>query len=276
MKTELHCHTTLSDGATGMEDLFRFAKLGGIDNLAITDHDTIDGYDQALVLAGKYGIRLIPGVEISTFDYSCNRRVHMLCYYYQDRELLNRFLHRIQENRRVTAQRMLEKVSHEIPISIPTVREYAKDSFCVFKQHIMRTLIDMGYTNEMYGPLFKQLFDAKTGSCYMTPTFPDVYETLEVIRQAGGLAVMAHPSEYRSMELLRELTAKHLLDGIELWHPRTLEEDKEEIAQLVSKYGLFATGGTDFHGMHSSRCHRLGTFTTPDDMFYRMEAQAQR
>ncbi len=276
MKTELHCHTTLSDGATEMEHLFQYAKLGGIDNLAITDHDTIDGYEQALALAGKYGIRLVPAVEISTFDYSCNRRVHMLCYYYKDREVLNEFLQRIQENRKITAERMLKKVSEEIPIDISMVREYAKDSYCVFKQHIMRTLMDMGYTSEMYGTLFKQLFDSKIGTCYMPPTFPDVYETLEVIKRAGGLAVMAHPSEYRSMELLRQLTVKGLLDGIELWHPRNLEEDKEEIAQLVKKYHLIATGGTDFHGMYSFRCHRLGAFTTPDDMFHRMEAHAVR
>lgn len=276
MKTELHCHTTMSDGATPMEYLFEYAKLGGIDNLAITDHDTIDGYDQALVLAGKYGIRLVPAVEISTYDYTRNRRVHMLCYYYRDRILLGQFLQRIQENRKITAERMLKKVSEEIPLDLSLVREFAKDSYCVFKQHIMRVLMDMGYANTMYGALFKQLFDSKTGSCYMTPTFPDVYETLDVIQQAGGLAVMAHPSEYRSMDLLHELTAKGLLDGIELWHPRNLEEDKEEILQLVKKYRLIATGGTDFHGLHSSRCHRLGAFTTPDDMFHRMEAHAVR
>ena len=67
MKTELHCHTTLSDGATAMEDLFRFAKLGGIDNLAITDHDTIDGYDQALVYAGQYGIRPVSYTHLDVY-----------------------------------------------------------------------------------------------------------------------------------------------------------------------------------------------------------------
>ena len=116
----------------------------------------------------------------------------------------------------------------------------------------MRALFDAGYTTTIYGPLFNQLFARKTGSCSVLYRYPDVYEVLNAIHEAGGIAVMAHPSVYQSMDLLRELVDKNLLDGVEVYHPRNTQEDIPQILELAKQHDLLVTGGSDFHGMYSS------------------------
>ena len=108
---DLHCHSKLSDGSTGLDDIVFYAKRAGLDALAITDHDTMSGVPRAEILGRRYGLTVIPGVEISTFDPNTGRRVHILCYLPHKSDALAGLLERTLEERRRSGERMIENVS---------------------------------------------------------------------------------------------------------------------------------------------------------------------
>ncbi len=137
-------------------------------------------------------------------------------------------------------------------------------SASLFKQHIMHALIDAGYADEFFGDIFHQLFSANGGKAYVKVEYPEVHDVIEQIHRAGGLAVLAHPGEYDSYDLLESLSASRMIDGVEVWHPRNKEGDEQRFAEIAREYGLVMTGGTDFHGMYTKNPLPVGTCTAPD------------
>lgn len=252
MKGDLHCHTKLSDSSEGMEDVIALATRIGLDFISLTDHDTMASFSRSKVLADRYGIKVIPGVEFSGYDEVRNRKVHILCYLPLRPDRLEGLCIRANESRKKAGNEMAKLVMKKYPITAENITKYSSGSNCIYKQHIMRALFDAGYTTSIYGELFQELFNRETGSCMVSYRYPDVYEVLDAIHEAGGVAVMAHPSVYRSMELLEELAEKDLLDGVEVYHPQNTEEDKETCLKLAERKSLLVTGGSDFHGMYSS------------------------
>ena len=97
--------------------------------------------------------------------------------------------------------------------------------------------------------------------------YPDIDTVMDAVDAAEGIAVLAHPSEYHSMDLLRELCRNHRIRGIEVYHPRNTEEDKAEMLRLAEKYDLAVTGGTDYHGFYTTKKNPVGTFTTAESEF---------
>ncbi len=252
MKGDLHCHTKLSDSSEGIEDVIALAKRIGLDFISLTDHDTMASFSRSKILAERYGIHVIPGVEFSAYDELRNRKVHILCYLPLKPDRLEGLCIRANESRKKAGNEMAKLVMKKYPITAESITKYSSGSNCIYKQHIMRALFDAGYTTSIYGGLFQELFNKETGSCLVSYRYPNVYEVLDAIHQAGGIAVMAHPSVYRSMDLLCELTEKGLLDGVEVYHPRNTQEDRNSCLSLAQKKGLLVTGGSDFHGMYSS------------------------
>ena len=252
MKGDLHCHTKLSDSSEGIEEVIALAKRVGLDFISITDHDTMATFSRSRILSERYGITVIPGVEFSGYDELRNRKVHILCYLPLKPDRLEGLCIRANESRKKAGNEMARLVMKKYPITPESITKYSSGSNCIYKQHIMRALFDAGYTTTIYGPLFNQLFARKTGSCSVLYRYPDVYEVLNAIHEAGGIAVMAHPSVYQSMDLLRELVDKNLLDGVEVYHPRNTQEDIPQILELAKQHDLLVTGGSDFHGMYSS------------------------
>ena len=112
-----------------------------------------------------------------------------------------------------------------------------------------------------------KLYDSKTGIAYEKVDYPDIDTVMDAVDAAEGIAVLAHPSEYHSMDLLRELCRNHRIRGIEVYHPRNTEEDKAEILRLAEKYDLAVTGGTDYHGFYTTKKNPVGTFTTAESEF---------
>ena len=257
---DLHCHSKLSDGSCGLEDLVFYSKRAGLDVLAVTDHDTIAGVSRAQVLGKRYGISIIPGVELSCKDPETGRRVHLLCYFPQEPQRLEGLLHRTQNSRKEAGLKMLERLMTLYPVTKEHVFRYSASSSGIFKVHLMQALLDLGYDKEIYGKLYHQLFDSSSPSCIKEAVdYPTGDEGLEAIRSAKGLAVLAHPSVYRSMELLERLAKEGRLDGVELYHPRNTAEDQEHLRQIAAGCGLLTTGGTDFHGSYSSDPNPLAT-----------------
>ena len=120
MSADLHCHSICSDGATSVENIFRLAKLSGLHTVALTDHDTFIGMEKAEKASEKYNIRLIPGVEISTFDYNRNRMVHMLCYNCKKPELFDEIFSKSSKNRYNAMLGAIEKIRQRYNIDIET------------------------------------------------------------------------------------------------------------------------------------------------------------
>lgn len=261
---DLHCHTRMSDGSMGIEEIVAYAKRMGLDFLAITDHDTMAGVKRASVLCNRYGISLIPGLELSVMDKTRNRKAHILCYLPDKTVLIDSLCSKITSSRSKVGQKMALEVMKYYPIVIENILKFSQGSLCIYKQHIMCALIEAGYTNEMFGDLFKDLFDTKHGRVYEPVEYPDVESALKIVKSSGAIAVLAHPGVYSSFELAEEMAEKKLISGIELNHPKNTEEDKKQILELCDKYGLITTGGTDFHGMYAKRPNPIGTCLSTD------------
>ena len=134
-----------------------------------------------------------------------------------------------------------------------------------------------GITNQMFGDLFRQLFSSKGGKAYIKIAYPDVREILPLVRQAQGIAVLAHPYEYDSLELLEELGGQGLLDGVECYHSRCTHEGEEYLLGRAEHFGLVATGGSDYHGFNASRISPLGNRYTPWEHWLQLkELQVRR
>ncbi|WP_040197929.1 PHP domain-containing protein [Candidatus Soleaferrea massiliensis] len=251
---DLHCHTRLSDGSMGIEDVVFYAKRMGLDFVAITDHDTMAGVTRATVLGQRYGIGVIPGVEISCVDTRRgHRKVHMLCYLPKKPMRLESIFQKTLNLRTQAGQRMIDKVVRLFPVTREHILRYSASSKSIYKQHIMQALMDLGYTSSIYGELYDRLFSSKNGLCYEYVEYPDVYQVINMIRSAQGIACLAHPRTYDSFELLEELAAGHLIDAVEQHHPRNLDGDDERIGEIAGQYGLITTGGSDFHGSYTSQ-----------------------
>ncbi len=263
MGADLHVHSRYSDSSVSVKDLVLMAKMHHLDAIAITDHDTMAGQEEALRYGAEYGVEIIPGLELSGYDYKRNEKSHILCYFPKEPEALQDICDKVQTSRDVTTRKIVEKVMEIYPITMEMVESRAKDSTSIYKQHIMHTLIDTGYSRHFFGKVNQQLFNHRDGFAHIEIVYPDVYEVLEAVKAARGVAVVAHPGESRRKGLLEELAAQGLIDGVELYCPKNNEEEIRRVQAIVDQYGLLITGGTDFHGMYSSRSQHIGTFTTP-------------
>ena len=262
MVGDLHCHTRFSDGAMGIDDLVLYAKRARMDFIALTDHDTMAGASRAEQLGKRHGIGIISGAEISSFDRARGRKVHLLCYLPKRPDRLEGTFKRMAENRSRSVQESMRKVMQLFPVTEEHIMRYAKSAASLYNVHIMLALVELGYADRVYGSLYAEILGSK-GSCYVPREYPDVWEMAELIRSAGGICVLAHPPQYDSFDLLEELAQKGLLDGVERYHPSVQQQEEiERIDQVISRYNLIPTGGTDFHGGNSSRPHPIGTCVT--------------
>ena len=264
MKADLHCHTKTSDGSLGTDELIGLAKRAGLEAIAITDHDTFAGVTKAKIAGDRAGVRVIPGIEVSAWDYSRKRKVHVLGYLCDEPEVLGEICRVTAKGRQKAALLMLQKVIRIYPITPEMVAKRAQGSTNIYKQHIMHALVEGGFCAEVYGDLYRKLFDPENGIAFFPVEYPDVRDVVEKIRAAGGVVVLAHPYEYDSIDLMEELTEEHLLDGIEAYHSRNQLDDSMRLSAYAHDHQLLMTGGSDFHGMYSSRPIRLGSCTTPE------------
>lgn len=263
MPADLHCHTKLSDGSATIEEVVYMARRMGLTTIAVTDHDTQAGVARAVLMAKKYGITVIPGVELSAYDYARERKVHLLCYLPDSPGRLEGLCKQTLDSRSRANRRAAEFVIQHFPVSAEMINKRATGSTALYKQHIMHALVDAGCADRIFGRMFDFLF-GREGKAHVPVEYPDIFEALALVKDAGGIAVLAHPYAYDSLELLPELV-KRGLDGVEAWHPRQTEEQTAHLQKLAEEAGLLLTGGTDFHGGYAPRAQKIGKFVTPDD-----------
>ncbi len=270
MAGDLHTHSTFSDGSEPVARLPLAASRIGLSHLAITDHDSLQSIRYAQENPVVNGVSLIPAAEFSACDPATGRRVHLLGYWPEITPALEAHCKRIIEQR----NRLHLQSAQELEAIYPQFRvedalEFAKDSGILYKSCIMQVLQNLGIAATLYGATYQSLF-GKDGLVRHEPTYDSVDTVLAMLRESKAVVVFAHPSVYKSMDLVRRLAAEGKIDGIEVDHPRNTEEDKAECAALCRTYDLIHTGGTDFHGRNSQRPHPIGTCTTADDQLERI------
>ena len=277
MTGDLHTHTTFSDGALPAEVLVRIAKNTQLTHLAISDHDSCKSVNFAYEYQKKEtNLQLIPATELTAFDFEQGRRVHLLCYYPEQSAALKQFCDEMAARRNQVCGQSLKELKQLYPqFDERMALDFCQDSGVLYKTHLIRVLYELGYTDGIYKELYKELFGSKNGKVLHDPAYESVETVLQVIKESKGVAVLAHPSVYQSMNLAKELAQKGLIDGVEIEHPRNTEQDKAELYTLAREYDLIITGGSDFHGMHSSRSVVLGQCQTQQEQLKRIEECAQ-
>lgn len=275
MKADLHCHTTISDGSLGISDVIMQADRDDVRYLAITDHDSLASSSRAAVLGKRYNVNIIPAVEFSAFDGSRGRKVHILCYMPQKPDRLEGLCLRTSEGRMNLGKRMAMKVLEKYPITLESILRYSAGSKAIYKCHIMHALMDYGYTTDLYGTVYDEIFDRERGICAQevqseADFYPDVHFVTTLIRASGGIAVMAHPKVYDSFDLLKELAGSGELDGVEVWHTSADDADRDALIKLAAEHDLITTGGSDFHGFYNHYAIQIGSNLTPEESLNRI------
>ncbi|MCR4615168.1 MAG: PHP domain-containing protein [Clostridiales bacterium] len=265
MAVDLHCHTRLSDGSLGIDDLIVLAKKRGLSAISITDHDCLAGTIRGKIIGERHGVSVIPGVELSCTDHKTGRSVHLICYLCDYPDRLEGLCRRNLMARKKASQYMMLKLAQRFPITPDLVIKCATGSTCVYKQHMVHALMECGLTDKIYGDSYEDLFKDKENGVLVECTFPDPEETLEAIHEAGGIAVLAHPYLYDSIDVLNRLIPLGL-DGIEVWHPSATDEQQRALQQIARRNSLIMTGGSDFHGMYSYNSTCIGSVSVPDSI----------
>ena len=258
---DMHCHTTMSDGSTSPEMLVQYAIDAGLDFIAVTDHDTMAGVQTAVNLGKRKGLKVIPGVEVSTYDSKTGRNVHLLCYFPKKTEKLEKLINGTLKNRNEAIKAVIEEVSKKYPITYDDVVKVAGGAQCIYRQHVARALMERGYTYSVFSDFNGKAF----GDIPYVVNFPEVREAADIINQTGGICCLAHPGRYDSLDLAWELAEAGKIQAIELSHPANSESDRAEIEKIIKKYWLVPLGGSDYHGYYISYPHPLGDCTTPGE-----------
>jgi phosphoribosyl 1,2-cyclic phosphate 1,2-diphosphodiesterase len=263
LKADLHCHTAASDNSYSIHEVVKQAKAAGLTHLAITDHDTTAGIQEALIYGELYQLQIIPGIEISASDPKRDRRAHILGLYIDPHHpALDDVCSATLLSRHEASKQMVSIVADMgYNISWELVSSYAMLGTAVYKQHIMHALMDLGYCNEINGELQKKLFSRsakEAGKALIPLTYPNAEDAIRAIRLAGGVAVLAHPGQLGNFEAIEEWVSFGL-QGVEAYHPTHSAADTRLALQLAEKFNLVVTGGADYHGIYGSGDYPLGS-----------------
>jgi len=258
---DLHTHSTKSDGMLSPRELVKRAANQGITALALTDHDTITGNEEASAAALENGIRFAPGVEISC--RFTDIEIHLLGYWINSRnEYLQNALSEIVEWRDQRNLEIVERLNQSgIPINMDMVLRIAGEGV-LGRPHIGEALRQMGYAASISEAFAKYL---KPGCpAYVPRKKLTVQQGIDLIHQAGGINSLAHPGEYvfthdsRFKSAINKLVDLGL-EGMEVYYPRHSVKDTALFLKTAEKYDLAITGGTDFHGYYRSDNIEIGS-----------------
>ena len=255
---DLHTHTTASDGSDTPEHLVRRASGFGLRALAITDHDTLDGFDASRECAAQQGVELICGIELSTrVDGETDprrRNAHLLAYFIDEPgEEFRDWLRNLRQKRRERNGFIAARLQ-SMGIDIRLEDAEALGQNVTARPHFASLLISRGYAANI-----REAFDVflgETGSAYVEREDPPVREAIEHVHAAGGVTSLAHPIRLNQPYAAREEQliagwAESGLDALEVWHTDQGEPEERRYTELAARYGLLRTGGSDYHGNHT-------------------------
>ncbi|MBN2412570.1 PHP domain-containing protein [candidate division KSB1 bacterium] len=245
---DLHIHSNHSDGLLAPEDIVRYAKEYKLKAISITDHDAISNYLQAKVAGEKYGVEIIPGIEISTQigEYT----IHLLGYYFDpDFWLINEYVEKNRIIREERAKKIINRLGDlGIKISFELVK-LRSNGGVIGRPHIADVLLEEGYVFSFRDAFEKYLGENKAAYVPKPALSPE--KGMEVIQKAGGLAFVAHPGIDLNDDIIFQLVDLGL-DGIEIFHPKHVQSDIEHFLTIAGDHHLLVSGGSDCHGPRST------------------------
>lgn len=282
VKIDLHTHSTRSDGLDTPSQLVTNAAKAGINVLALTDHDTVSGWDEARSKAIELGLGFIPGIEVTSvsdierFGRTIRISVHLLAYLPDpNHEALAVVLGDTVATREARARAIVDKLATEMPITWEMVLDHLDKGATIGRPAIADTLVTMKKVSDR-----SEAFDyylASDGPFYVSHSAVSTVEAIELIGMAGGVSVIAHPLKGVGPDTSPEdLPLDHFeqmiqrgLSGIEVYHREVPEAARSWLLDLASKHDLVVTGSSDYHGV-AGKPNQLGENTTSQEMLDRI------
>lgn len=254
---DLHAHSTASDGARAPAAVIAAAHAAGLTAIALTDHDTMAGVDEALDAGRSLGIRVVPGVELSAVHD--DKEVHLLGLHIDRPRAIDDALRTFRETRLRRAEQIVAKLNAlGVPLSMQSVLDQAAGA-AIGRPHIARGLIGEGWARDS-----RDAFDRYLGAgrpAYVPKHRLTVQDAIALVHDGGGLAILAHPGPDGRRELVERYVAAGL-DGLEVRHPGHSAEDTARLGALVQFFRLVPSGGSDWHGA-SDGARVLGSMQIP-------------
>lgn len=273
MKIDLHAHSLASDGTDHPAEVVAAAAAAGLDVVALTDHDSTAGWDEAVQAARRLGVTLVPGVEISCRAGGIS--VHLLGYLLDPRHpgLLAEFA-RTREDRIRRARRMVDLIAADYELTWDDVERQVESTATVGRPHLADALVARGHVADREEAFRKVL---APGSPYHIGHYaPQARDVVRLVREAGGVPVMAHPLAARRGRVVSDATIAELaaagLAGLEADHRDHLPGERAHLRGLAAELGLFVTGASDYHG--SGKPNALGENLTDPEVLAVIEQAA--
>lgn len=244
-RADLHTHTTASDGLMSPQEVVRWASVKRLKAVGITDHDTVNGIAPAIEASARYGVEVVPGIELSTLYEE--EEIHILGYYidYKAGWFLDT-LKKIQNSRFERAERIVGKLQDlGMEITLEQVKNIAEDG-AIGRPHIARAMINKGYITNIKDA-FKG-YIGKGGPAYVDRYKLECGEAIEMIKKLGGISVLAHPGLVKSKEYIGRILDLGI-DGIEAYHSKHDEDTVRYALAIARSRKLLVTGGSDCHGI---------------------------
>ena len=289
MKIDLHIHSKNSDGADTIEELIPKIKAAEVDVFALTDHDRTDGWGKASELASELGLSFIPGIEITTEGRVPDSQgnimpfgIHLLAYLPNPEDpALMKILEENRNSRTVRTEKFVSNLQAKYPeLTYKLVLELAQDDSTLGRPDIANALVHLGEF-ENVGAVFdaKDSPIGKSSPYYVRNDAPDVLDVIRIVRNAGGVPVIAHPLARTSSEDNQpsSFPRKHFeamvsagLLGLETEHKEVSRETRAVLESFAAEHGLITTGSSDYHGLSVKENNPLGLHSTSIEMLKRI------
>lgn len=275
LKIDLHLHTTLSDGKLTPTELVRLLHDREVDIAAISDHDSTEGLPEAFEAAEAYpDLRLVPSVEISA-DHPTEEKadVHVLGYFFDhEQEALNTTLSSFRDDRVVRGRKMVERLAEiGYPVDWERVVEIAGEAG-IGRPHIAQAMVERGYIAQVRDAFNGILND--DGMAFVGRPHISMEDSAQLIKAAGGVAVLAHPLFVPNYEKLVPRLRSLGFVGMEVHYGEFSSEQRASLLALAERHGLLPCGGSDYHAMGHEGEHLPGTAGPPLEVFEELERLA--
>ncbi|WP_341393491.1 PHP domain-containing protein [Arthrobacter sp. G119Y2] len=274
MRIDLHTHSTVSDGTQPPAEVMRSAAEAGLDAVALTDHDSTAGWEEAGEAARALGLTLVPGMEVSCRS-SEGISVHVLSYLHDPAHPgLLAEIARSRSARVSRAELMVQRLAEDFPINWELVQEHVAPGATIGRPHIADALVTAGVVPNR-SAAFSGILTARS-RYFVAHYAPDPARAVELIRQAGGVPVFAHPVASSRGRVVGEATFHEMIDagllGVEVDHRDNPPEGRAWLQQLAQENSLLVTGSSDYHG--TGKPNRLGEFTTEPEVLEKIASLA--
>jgi predicted metal-dependent phosphoesterase TrpH len=269
---DLHLHTIFSDGTLSCEELVSNAGKAGLSAISIVDHDTVDGFARAKESGDQSGLEVISGVEL-TAEHE-GSEIHLLGYLFDPgyQPLLEK-LEFLKKTRIERIYKICDKLKKDMDVDLDPQAVFSlSGKGTVGRLHVARAMVKTGLIKSTYEAFYKYIGDRCPG--YVSGFKLTPVEAIKLVKAAGGVPVLAHPYTLRRDELIPEFIRMGLM-GLEVYYSEHTQGMVNFYLELVRKYGLIATGGSDFHGDAKPEV-KLGSIKIPYELVERLKEAKER